>query len=117
VLDVRNQVRALHLGKRIPRRHVGVVKSTSDGIEEILVGGQGSGWSGAALELGDGEVPRFGIEPHSVFALSVPQIAVTPDTVPAVVVLGVGGVAGQIADVTFYPHPLVFLVRRALCPG
>src|SRR6202041_2073723 len=112
VLDVGNQIRALHFGKGIPLRHIGIVEAAGDGVVEIFVSGQSPGRRGTTLELGYGEVSRFGIKPLSVFALSIAQVAVAPRTIPAIVFLGIDRVAGHIADMTFHPQPLVFHVRR-----
>src|SRR5260370_11108993 len=50
VLHPGDEVGALLLGEGAPLRHVGTVEAASDGVEKILVGRQGSGRSGAALE-------------------------------------------------------------------
>jgi len=90
------------LGEDIPDRHVGVDEAAPDGVVDIFIGGQGAGRSGAALESGDGEVSRLGIEPNGVLTIGISVVAVTTGAIAAVVVLRVGGMAGDIADVALH---------------
>ena len=88
VLDPRHQVGALLLGEGVPLRHVGAVEAASDGVEKILVGGQGPSRSGAALEDAQLEVARLlvhgGLHVRCVFAVAIAQRAMAADAKPAV---------------------------------
>src|SRR5713226_10045227 len=117
MLHVRHQVRTLLVGKRVPRRHVGSDQSTTNRVKQVFVGGERPGWGGAALKHTQCEITRLGIEPGEVLSVSIPQFAVTTDTVSAVVGLRAGGVTAKLADVALHLHPLVFLVSGVLCQG
>src|SRR6202035_5490819 len=117
VLDPGHEISALLLGEGAPLRHVRAVETASDGVEKILVGRQGSGRSGAALEYAQLEVAGLGVNPGEAFAISVAQFAMATDTVAAIVRLGVLGMAGNISDVAFHAHARFQVVLRELRPG
>src|ERR1700676_2586828 len=101
-LDVGHQIGALLFGEGTPDRHVGVGEAARDGVEDIFIGGQRAGKSGAALESRNGEVARLRIKPNRVLAIGISIVAVTAGTIAAVVGLRGSGMPGDIADVALH---------------
>ena len=97
-LDVGHQIHPGLTGERRPGGHVGVHEPAGHRVEQVFVGGQGPGRGRAALESGGSEIARLGIDPHRVLAVAVPRLAVTPDTVPAVLQGSRRGIAVQVPD-------------------
>src|SRR5947209_228351 len=79
VLYVGGQVGAVLIGEGQPMRHVGVNQAAADAVVDVFVQRQSTGWSRAAAEGGHREIPRFGIDPLSAFALPIAQRTVAPN--------------------------------------
>ncbi len=58
VLDPGDQVGALFFGERVPRRHVGAIQASRNGVVEVFIGGQCPRGGGTALENAQREVTR-----------------------------------------------------------
>src|SRR5579871_179736 len=102
VLDPGDEIGSLLLGEGAPLRHVGTVEAASDGVEQILVGGQRSSRSGTALENPKLKIARLRVDPGEAFAVAIPQRAMADDAVAAIVSLALLGVAGEVTNVTFH---------------
>jgi hypothetical protein len=98
-----HQVGSLLLAQWIPRRHIRAVHPAADRIEKILVGGQRAGGRGSALEDAQLKIARLleqrGLHPRGILTVTVSQFAVTANTVPSVLILGIRGMAGEVANV------------------
>src|ERR1700688_1124475 len=117
VLDPGYEVGALLFGEGAPLRHIGTVESASDGVEQILVGGESSGGSRATLENAELEVAGLGVYPRETFTIAVSKRAVAYDAVAAIIALGIPGMAGNISDVGFHAQARVKVVLCKLRPG
>jgi hypothetical protein len=117
MLDPGYKVRALLLGEGAPLRHVGAVEAASDGVEQILVSGQGSGWSGAAFKNAQLEIAGFGINPWKAFPVSIAELAMADDAVPPIVALGILCMAGDVSDVGFHAYARFQVILCELRPG
>src|SRR5260370_32205712 len=84
VLHPSHKVGALLLCESAPLRHIRAVKSTGDGIEQIFVGGQSSGRSGAALKHAQLKIAGLGVDPGEALTVTVPQVAMATDAIAAV---------------------------------
>src|SRR5713226_2906525 len=109
-----HEVGALLLSEGAPLRHVRTIEAAGDGVEKILVGGQGSRRSGSALEYAQLEVAGLGVNPGETLAVSIAQRAMANYAVAAVVTLGVLGMAGDVSDVAFRAQACVDVIRREL---
>ena len=105
--DVGNQISLLLGIKGVPDRHIGIREPAADGVEQILVRGQGAGWSRATFENRGRKIAGLGIDPHGIFTIPVTQVAVTPGAVAAVIVVGAGGirVTRNVADMALHFGP------------
>src|SRR5207244_13423766 len=69
--DVSKQILPIVTAQRQPGRHVTAAQSTLHGADYVRVERQGSSGRGAAFELGERKVARFGIDVGSVFAVAM----------------------------------------------
>src|SRR5579863_5365999 len=115
------EVSALLLGKGAPLWHSRAVEAAGDSIEQILVGGQGSGGSGTALEYAQLKIARLGpgggIKPQSNLAVTIAILPVTHDAVATVIGFGILGVTGNVSDVGFRVYARLEIVLSKLRPG
>jgi hypothetical protein len=86
-------------------------------VVEVFVGRQASTERGAALESGESEIPRLGIEPNGILSFAIAQVAVAPGAIAAIVHRPIFGMAGKLSDMGFYPQILFFLILSDLCEG
>src|SRR5438445_12238857 len=70
--DVSKQILPIVTAQRQPGRHVTAAQSTLHGADYVRVERQGSGGCGAAFELGEPKVARFGIDVGSVSPVALP---------------------------------------------
>ncbi len=78
-LDRSDKVCALLVREGPPRRHIGRIKTTGHGIEQVIIRRKCARGRGAALEDGQREIPRLWIDPLRVLAGSVSRWSVTAD--------------------------------------
>src|SRR5215470_15724606 len=105
--DVGNQISLLLGIKGVPDRHVRIREPTADRVEQILVNGQGTGWSRTTFENRGRKIAGLGIDPHGIFPIPVTQVAVTAGAVAAVIVGCAGGVrmTRNVANVALHFGP------------
>src|SRR5437667_11595051 len=82
--DVSEQILPIVTAQRQPGRHVTAAQSTLHGADYVRVERQGSGGCGAAFELGEREVARFGIDVWSVFAVAIALSPVASESMTVV---------------------------------
>src|SRR5579863_1238748 len=98
-LYICDQIGALLLEKRLPRRHAAGMNPTCNRVVEVTIQWKASAWSGPALKNRFGEIPRLRVQIGRAFSSTVSIGAMTEDAIPLIKRFAVLCIAGQFVDV------------------
>src|SRR5467141_2776491 len=99
--DEGDEIRAVLVRQGDPRRHVGIVKTTDERVDEILVRWQSTGRRGSTFVRRRDEIPRQNIEVWPIFTVAVATEAVAAPAVAKVELSSGAHVSSILADVGF----------------
>src|SRR6267378_1450641 len=99
--DESDEIRAVLVRQGDPRRHVGIVKTTDERVDEILVRWQSACRRRSALVRRRDEIPRQNIEVWPIFTVAVAEEAVATPAVAKVQLSSGAHVPSIFADVGF----------------
>src|ERR1700719_412860 len=100
-LDEGNQIGPVLGGQGDPRRHIGVVEASRQGVEEVFVSRQSASGRRAALEGRRNEIARQDIQVWPVFSVAVAAETMAAPAVAIVKLFAGTGVSRVFADVRF----------------